>query len=108
MNQIAHLFKGAFATTRGEAKPHGRHVQESQICQARQSEAVPRGIACQIVQYVHSGTIHTFISEAARNTILFLHARVLLASECYSLARINHCIVNSNEISSQKENLPVL
>jgi len=22
-------------------------------------EAVPRGIACQIVQYVHSGTIHT-------------------------------------------------
>jgi len=57
--------KGAFTHTRGEEKrgdPARRtrvqeNAKESKL--VKRGEAIPRGIARQIVQYVHSGTIHT-------------------------------------------------
>jgi len=59
--------KGAFTHTRGEAMTRGRseckRVQQSRNRvrwgEARWGEAVPRGIASHVVQYLHSGSIHT-------------------------------------------------
>jgi len=59
-----------------------------------------RDTPCQMVQYVHSGTIHTKArrGEAARNTSVFLYARGV----AYTLAKTNHCTVNSNDYSYYK------
>jgi len=64
-----------------------KRVQQTQNWsrEARRGEAVPRRIAGHVVQYVYSGSIHTRRGEAARNTIVFLHARAILASESQSL-----------------------
>jgi len=62
------MSKGAFTHTQGEVRRlravdvSARECKRVKICQARREageQAVPRGIACQIVQYVHSGTLHT-------------------------------------------------
>jgi len=58
-------YKGAFTHTRGKAMPRlasrWMRVQESatESKLVKRGEAVPRHIACHVVQYVHSGSIHT-------------------------------------------------
>jgi len=62
--------KGAFTHTRGEANrgdaARRTRVRESATesklvrrGESRRGEAVPRGIASHVVQYVHSGSMHT-------------------------------------------------
>jgi len=41
------------------ADASAKECNRVEIGQARRGEAVPRGIASHVVQYVHSGSIHT-------------------------------------------------
>jgi len=75
-----------------------KRVQQSRNWsgEARRGEAVPRGIACHFVQYVHSGSIHLKRGEARRQET----RSCFFTRERYSLARANLCTAHSNEYSS--------
>jgi len=49
-----------------ESARESKLVKRSETKRGEAIEAAPRGIARQIVQYVHSGTIHTFARRGGK------------------------------------------